>query len=102
MSLQEKIERLKTIQKAHKKVINETRVKLMSGAISIKEVDFCNQVVTVVIHNCDGKEDIKDFKRGSIGEHSERSARYHAKALGQGLIMVQRISGQISHMQVNP
>jgi plasmid replication initiation protein len=102
MNLQQKIERLKTIQKAHKKVMKETRVKLMDGAISMKEVDFCNQVVTVVIHNIDGKEIIKDFKGGPVNEHSERSARYHAEALGQGLIMVQRISGQISHMQVKP
>ena len=101
MSLQDKIERLKTIQKEHKKVMNETRVKLMTGLISIKEVDFCNQVVTVVVHNCDGKEIIKDFKRGAMCEHSERAARYHAKALGQGLIPVQRISGQISHIQVS-
>ena len=73
----------------------------MEGAISIKEVIFCNQIVTVVVHTCGDQEIIKDTKPGLIGEHSERSARYHAKALGQGLIPVQRVCGQISHIKVN-
>jgi hypothetical protein len=101
MSLQEKIERLKIIQKAHKKVMKETRQNLTVGAISIQEINAFNQVITAVIHNHDGRDIIKDLKTGPIGAHSERSARYHAQALGQGLIMVQRISGQVSHMQVN-
>jgi hypothetical protein len=102
MNIQEKIQNLREYQTKTRKVQKETRLKLMRGAISIQEIEAFSQVITAVIHNCEGRVIIKDLKTGPIGAHSERSARYHAEALGQGLIMVQRISGQISHMQVKP
>ena len=101
MNLQDKIEKLRVFQKKSRKVQAETRQKLMNGAISIQEVEQFDQLITAVLHESDGKWVIKDLKAGAICEHSERSARYHAKALGQGLIPVQRVCGQISHIKVN-
>jgi hypothetical protein len=107
MNLQQKLERLATVRAANKKVQATTRAKLdagqetQTGVIYIKEINAFNQVITAVVHHINGRDIIKDMKTGPVCDHTERSARYHANALGQGLITVTRLDGSISHLRVN-
>ena len=77
MSLQDKIEKLREYQQKARKVQTKTRLKLRNGAISIQEVEQFSQLITAVLHECDGKWVIKDLKAGAICDHTERAAIYH-------------------------
>lgn len=102
MTLQDKLKNLAAARAANKKTVTKATQNLQEGTIYIKEISAFNQVITAVIHKCNGKDIIKDLKTGPICDHTERAARYHAEALGQGLITVERLSGSISHLRVNP